>query len=80
MVTPVQRWDGLETMESIASVRKDVRKKLKDVDSFKVHGFDEVSPYILKKYAETLDRPHEMFMKVLEEGLVFREWKRANVV
>lgn len=32
---------------------------MKDLNPYKVHGPDDISSYVLKDYAEMLNRPHE---------------------
>lgn len=53
---------------------------MKDLDPYKEHEPHEISPYALKECAETFDIPLNMLRKLMEEGLVPREWRRANVI
>lgn len=40
----------------------------------------EISPCILEEHEETLIRPHEMFKILLEEGIVLKKRKKANIM
>lgn len=53
----LMRLDGEHSLESIKIVSQDICKILKDLDPHKTHGPCEIQPYVLKKFAETLDRP-----------------------
>jgi hypothetical protein len=57
-----------------------VKKLLKTLDESKSQGPDELHPKILKEMAEELAGPMScVFRKSINEGVVPRQWKQANV-
>lgn len=57
------RWDGEKDLESIDIIRKDIRRLLNGLRPCKTHEYNEVSPYVLKECAKTLNEPLEIFSK-----------------
>lgn len=45
-------------------VRQVISRILKDPDSYKVHGPDEISPYMLMKCAHKLEKPPDTLKKI----------------
>lgn len=66
-------------MENVESLWQDILIKV--FNHYKAHGSGEISPYILKECAGTLDRSLELFLKkpMVEKSLQ-KKWKRANVL
>ena len=57
-----------------------VEKKLRNLDTNKSCGPDEVHPYVLNKMSKEMSEPLAiLFRKSLDEGLCPDEWKCANV-
>lgn len=59
LTPPPVRRNGVEVLEGIESV-KDISRLLKGLEPYKTQGPDEVSPYVLRERAGTLDRLLEM--------------------
>lgn len=53
---------------------------LGELDPYKALDPNDISTYVLKECAETLDGQLEKFTKLLDDGSVRRKWKRAKVV
>lgn len=71
----------MKVMENTESVRQNMSKVIKDLNPNKVHFPYNISPYVLKKCAETLNMPLDMLFKnKTEEGSEPREYTRANVL
>lgn len=69
-----------ETMGSNEMVKRDIERHMMDLDSYKAHCPDGVSPYLLKKLSETLEGPLAVPKSFMGECSVVREWKRVNIV
>ena len=68
-------------LENIDFTKEQVLKKLKDIDSSKSGGPDNITAAVLKNLANELAEPvAELFNRSMKEGKLPSVWKEANVV
>ena len=58
-----------------------IAKKIKKMKDNKSPGVDGISPKLLKEIVEQISTPlAKVFNLSLEEGIIFTEWKEANIM
>ena len=80
--TPVQMW-RLSCEDALSEIKLDlgvVESKLDKLREDKSMGADELSPRLLKQIKEEIKTPIlQIWKKSLDEGIIPRDWKLANV-
>jgi hypothetical protein len=76
----VEKDNGISNLMNIEFSEEDIKKKLLKVRADKAPGDDEIMPRLICQISEEISRPlWIIFRKSMDEGIVPKDWKTANV-
>ena len=70
-----------ESLENLVITEDEVGKELRNINTSKAPGPDELPSHVLKTCAQSLTAPiTTLFNKSFQQGEIPTDWKKANVV